>query len=321
MIKSVRFVIIIAVILISFSCDFNSIFGGNEPEYSWRPEGIPQTSSPGENLPAKTNLIIDATIPMDQIGNFYLQFQTDGWKKDRRIYKNVEDGVWNGLQYLYPESYQKSYVDHPWHNYHFLSSNVITDNDWVQARIWNGFDNHFYQQWFIINPLTIKPVYMQIGHYYKKIGQANITDSQTIEYSETYETGVDLTHLISFTRALGVEHTVSASAGWGTFSASVSQTVSDEFSKTETESYSIQESKSETFTATLQGDSRPGVTIHSVWALVEVVQFVDEQGNPWDAREHGYYFNTINQDGIFGFENLIPSKAFVYATKDFYPAK
>lgn len=131
------------------------------------------------------------------------------------------------------------------------------------------------------NPLPETP-YLRRDRYWRLRTLAGgvgdfllLTGPTSGEISTTYSRGVERSQTETFGRSITGE----VSASYGVVSASVSATLSEEFSS----SVSISESRSETFTQTVRGEE--GKTIQfMVWELVEVYSFTDAAGAPFTAE-------------------------------------
>ena len=115
-----------------------------------------------------------------------------------------------------------------------------------------------------------------------------LTGPTSGEISTTYTRGVERTDTESFGRSVTGE----VSASYGVVSASVSATLSEEF----TTSVTVSESQSETFTQTVYGED--GKTIQfMVWELVEVYSISDADGESFQPEGWTFTTETLTRAG------------------------
>ena len=115
-----------------------------------------------------------------------------------------------------------------------------------------------------------------------------LTGPTQADISTSYTRGVERTETETFGRSITGE----VSASYGVVSASVSATLSEEFSS----SVSISESRTETFTQTVRGEE--GKTIQfMVWELVEIYSFTDSDGEPFEAEGWAFAPDTLVRAG------------------------
>jgi hypothetical protein len=117
--------------------------------------------------------------------------------------------------------------------------------------------------------------------YWKRLKQVILDPGTAYSKTETVEYGSSTTNTQSqsFSQTIGVE--VSASAGWGPFSATV--TASYEQTTTREEINSVTFSETKTFSEEYKVDSDPNKTIvYALWQLVDVLVLVDGNKVPID---------------------------------------
>jgi hypothetical protein len=115
--------------------------------------------------------------------------------------------------------------------------------------------------------------------YWKRLKHVVMDPGTEYSHAETVTYGSSTTNTVSqsFSQTIGVE--VSASAGWGAFSASV--TASYEQTTTREEVRSVTFSEESSFTDTYSVASDPTKTIvFGLWQLVDVFVIVDTNKNP-----------------------------------------
>jgi len=128
--------------------------------------------------------------------------------------------------------------------------------------------------------VTAAPRLMHI-RYWKRLKQVTLDPGTSYSQAQTVTYGSSTTNTESqtFSTTIGVE--VSASAGWGAFSASVS--ASFEQTETHEEINSVTFSEESSFTETYAVESDPNRTIvYALWQLVDVFALVDAGGTPID---------------------------------------
>lgn len=138
---------------------------------------------------------------------------------------------------------------------------------------------------YTCDPATTDPTYIaeppRLLHrrYWRRLKQVILDPGTNYSKTETVEYGSSTTNTQSqsFSQTIGVE--VSASAGWGAFSASV--TASYEQTTTTEEIHSVTFSETNTFTEQYSVSSDPNKTIvYGLWQLVDVLMLVDADKTP-----------------------------------------
>ncbi|MDH3198245.1 MAG: hypothetical protein OEO21_08395 [Candidatus Krumholzibacteria bacterium] len=115
--------------------------------------------------------------------------------------------------------------------------------------------------------------------YWKRLKQVAMDPGTSYSHQETVTYGNSTTNTVSqgFSQTIGVE--VSASVGWGPFSAEVKTSYSQTTTREEVHSVTFSEESS--FTDTYSVASDPVKTIvYGLWQLVDVFLIVDENKNP-----------------------------------------
>jgi hypothetical protein len=128
--------------------------------------------------------------------------------------------------------------------------------------------------------ITESPRLLQ-KRYWRRLKQVILDPGTSYSKTETVEYGSSTTNTESqsFSQTIGVE--VSASAGWGAFSATV--TASYEQTTTREEVKSVTFSETNTFSEEYSVESDPDKTIvYGLWQLVDVFMLVDADKNPID---------------------------------------
>ncbi len=270
-------------------------------DHSPRDPLIPYATSLSDGLPSRTDSKVIATIPASELGTFDVILTAI---PEISCFTDISSSDYNDLLFI---------------DYSIILGCVVGSD--FPDNINVGFVNNDFSNYTgtIKNPILQRPVYLQFSYYYILVAQCQITQnsSKTIEESWTY--GVDVEKAQSFTNTWGASATVTVGSDWKAFSAEASATVSQEFSSTYTSSTTISESKeyseSETFAPT--GD---GTYLYGVWQRVEVFQYVDADGNPWDISGLGYDIaeDPDSNDGIFGFESKLSKSVYEIVTYDVF---
>jgi hypothetical protein len=129
-------------------------------------------------------------------------------------------------------------------------------------------------RWYITEPPRLLH-----RRYWRRLKQVVLDPGTSYSKTETVEYGSSTTntHSQSFSQTIGVE--VSASAGWGPFSATV--TAYYEQTTTVEEIESVTFSETNTFTESYSVSSDPNKTIvYGLWQLVDVFMLVDADKTP-----------------------------------------
>lgn len=143
---------------------------------------------------------------------------------------------------------------------------------------------------YLDNPLTIKPIYLQISRKYKKIAQVTVSVHTAYQQKHIITTGTEFTKAQEFSKTIGLEVTAEAGASTPVFNASISATVSQSMTETFGTSFSL--SKSETVERTFSCNSpESGDIVYAIWQAIEIIEYVDEDGNLWTAPD-GYEVNS-----------------------------
>jgi hypothetical protein len=123
------------------------------------------------------------------------------------------------------------------------------------------------------------------ARYWRKIKQVTLDPGNTTyEYEESITSGASTTHEESreFSQTMGLE--VSASAGWGPFSASVTASFEQTETHGEVDSVTFSEETSVTETFTVESDPER-TTVYALWQLVDKFSLVDADQVPIDESD------------------------------------
>jgi hypothetical protein len=279
--------------------------------HSTRHPLIPDAESLEAGLPDRTESEIIGTLAVNDMEVFELALPT---KPAQNTFVDVEDYTYiylgdpidlDAMYTLYdngtiPESFEVLFHTNPNHP---------------------DPNNGVYE---IRNPLAMmspRMPYMRIRYFFDKISQAEIPYGTSQAVTNSWTQGVETSVANSVTETLGIETAVEVGKEWPLISASASVTVSQEFSKTTTSTETVfaEESKSETVTFTPESE---GTYLYATWQTVDVVEFVDADGNPWDVSDLGWEFRrALDHDGqneVFGFVSRVPLSVDKRITKDIF---
>jgi len=260
---------------------------------------IPYATNLSEGLPARTESKIIATVPMSDLGTFNITLTT---KPAESCFTDITSSEYSEIGLPSPQTLNC-----------VVDRNVPTT---VSALFLNGLKESIYT---LKNPVLHHSVFLQLSYYYNLVAQYQLTQNSSKTVSSEWTYGMDVSRAQSFTNTLGYSATIEVGGNWNAFSASASATVSNEFSSTYTSSTTISSSTmhSETNEFAPTGN---GTYLYGIWQRVEVFQFVDEEGTPWDVSDLGYDFaeDPGNNGNIFGFESRLSQSVYEITTYDIF---
>ncbi|MFP4364159.1 MAG: hypothetical protein ACLFR1_09845 [Spirochaetia bacterium] len=264
-----------------------------------------------DKLPARTEEVEFALIPMENLGVFSITFNSDTMLPRSLFDPEISETDYEAIESLSPTTQP---ID-------LLSAESVSAPVPLRFLIkynypWQNTPD--YEDYPVTNPLSTREVYLRISYYYERIFQHVVQPGVTLTEEASWTEGLSVTEANSFTSTLGVSTEVSVGGDWGPVSAEVSTEVSAEWERTTTHETTI--TQEETQTQTIEFSPPTDHTyLYAVWQKVEVFEFVDGNGDPWDVRDLGYSYTPIpSSNGRLGFISRIPTSAEQVVTTDWF---
>lgn len=161
--------------------------------------------------------------------------------------------------------------------------------------------------------VTARP-HLLHSRYWRKVKQVTLDPGNTTyQYQETITSGTSTGHEESreFSQTLGIE--VSASAGWGPFSASVTASFEQTETVGEINSVTFTEETSITQTFTVNADPTR-TTVYAIWQLVDKFTLVDADMTDIDVSPSLVHARIPEVESI-----VFPNHDVIYQSLTYFP--